>query len=93
MAGTALATLVIVYRLRRPESFERAVAGWASLMVAALLTAAVVLVFLGVIGEYAGRTYLSVCRKPQAAVREILGAEPDDGARGLTATTASNGEG
>jgi hypothetical protein len=45
-------------------------------MVTHLLTTAVRLVFLGVVGEYAGRTYLSVCHKPQTAVREVLGMAP-----------------
>lgn len=76
LAGGLLAAYVIAYRLLYPEAFERAVAGWASLMVATLLTAAVRMIFLGVIGEYVGRTYLSVSRKPQAAVREVLGRDP-----------------
>ncbi len=41
-------------------------------MVTNLLSTAVRLVFLGVVGEYAGRTYVAVCRKPQAAVRTVL---------------------
>lgn len=76
LAGGLLAAYVVAYRVLYPENFERAVAGWASLMVTNLLTAAVRMVFLGVVGEYAGRTYLSVCRKPQAAVREVLGLAP-----------------
>jgi undecaprenyl-phosphate 4-deoxy-4-formamido-L-arabinose transferase len=91
-AGTALAAVVIAYRLLRPGSFERAVAGWASLMVAALLTAAVGLVFLGVIGEYAGRTYLSVCRKPQAAVREVLRGDSDGVPEGSPGKTVHSRE-
>ena len=79
VAGGLLAAYVVAYRLLYPEDFEQAVAGWASLMVTNLLTAAVRMVFLGVIGEYAGRTYLSVCRKPQTAVREVLGRAPRDG--------------
>jgi polyisoprenyl-phosphate glycosyltransferase len=68
--GAVLAVYVLAYRLLYPENFERAVAGWASLMVAELLTTAVRLIFLGVLGEYAGRTYLAVCGKPQAVIRE-----------------------
>jgi glycosyltransferase involved in cell wall biosynthesis len=70
--GALLAVYVIAYRLLYPEDFELAVAGWASLMVANLLTAAARMVFLGVVGEYAGRTYLTVCHKPQATVRAVL---------------------
>jgi len=73
--GCGLALLVIVYRIARPDNFGYAVAGWASLMVTQLLTASARMVFLGVIGEYAGRTYMSVCHKPQTAVRLVLNAE------------------
>jgi undecaprenyl-phosphate 4-deoxy-4-formamido-L-arabinose transferase len=74
--GGLIAVYVIGYRLLYPENFERAVAGWASLMVTNLLTAAARMVFLGVVGEYAGRTYITVCNKPQAAVRKVVAAMP-----------------
>lgn len=74
--GGGLAIYVIAYRLLYPADFEQAAAGWASLMVAQLLTTAVRMIFLGVVGEYAGRTYIAVCHKPQATVREILTPRP-----------------
>ena len=51
--------------------------GWASLMVAVLVLAGVQLVVLGMIGEYLGRMFLAVNRKPQYLVREVFrrGAE------------------
>ncbi len=45
--------------------------GWASLMVAVLVLAGVQLVLVGLIGEYLGRMFLAVNRKPQYLVREI----------------------
>jgi undecaprenyl-phosphate 4-deoxy-4-formamido-L-arabinose transferase len=72
--GAILAAVVIVYRLLFPADFEAAVAGWASLMVALLLVGGVQMVFLGVLGEYAGRTHTTVAGKPQAVVRTILNA-------------------
>src|SRR6185436_12270362 len=45
--------------------------GWASLMAATLLLAGVQLMMLGIIGEYLGRLFLTVNRKPQFAVRDI----------------------
>ncbi|SIO42898.1 undecaprenyl-phosphate 4-deoxy-4-formamido-L-arabinose transferase [Singulisphaera sp. GP187] len=74
--GGALALYVVAYRLLYPEDFERGVAGWASLMVAQLLTTAIRMIFLGIVGEYAGRTYIAVCHKPQATVREVLYSSP-----------------
>jgi len=46
--------------------------GWASLMVAVLVLAGVQLIVVGLIGEYLGRMFLAVNRKPQYIVREIF---------------------
>src|SRR5216684_2906721 len=46
--------------------------GWASLMVAVLVLAGVQLELVGVIGEYLGRMFLAVNRKPQYLVREVF---------------------
>ena len=46
--------------------------GWASLMVAVLVLAGVQLVLIGMIGEYLGRMFLAVNRKPQYRVREVF---------------------
>lgn len=45
--------------------------GWASLMSASLLLAGVQLIILGLMGEYLGRLYLTVNRKPQFIVRDV----------------------
>jgi undecaprenyl-phosphate 4-deoxy-4-formamido-L-arabinose transferase len=74
--GGLLAVVVVLYRMLYPERFVAAVAGWASLMVAQLLVGGVLMVFLGILGEYAGRMHLAVSRiKPQAAIREVLNAD------------------
>jgi glycosyltransferase involved in cell wall biosynthesis len=46
--------------------------GWPSIMVAVLVLAGVQLVLVGMIGEYLGRMFLAVNRKPQYIVREIF---------------------
>lgn len=46
--------------------------GWGSLMAALLLFSGVQLVMLGLIGEYLGRMFLAVNRRPQSVVREVL---------------------
>jgi glycosyltransferase involved in cell wall biosynthesis len=46
--------------------------GWASLSAAVLLLSGVQLLILGLIGEYLGRLYLTLNRKPQTIVKEIL---------------------
>ena len=71
---------VVVAKLRHPET----PAGWASLLVAVLFMGGLQLLFLGVIGEYLGRAYLKLNRKPQFAVREVVG--------GTAASDSANAE-
>lgn len=70
--GMLLTVSVIGYRLFFPEQFTAEAVGWASLMVAILFACGLQMIFFGALGEYTGRTYLLVSRKPQSAVREIL---------------------
>jgi glycosyltransferase involved in cell wall biosynthesis len=58
--------------------FSETPPGWASLAVAVLLLSGVQLVILGLLGEYLGRLYLTLNRKPQTVVREIVRAEPGE---------------
>jgi glycosyltransferase involved in cell wall biosynthesis len=74
--GVLLAMYVVAYRLLFPAHFAASVAGWASLMVALLVIGGIQMVFVGVLGEYAGRTHTTVAGKPQATVREVLNAGP-----------------
>jgi glycosyltransferase involved in cell wall biosynthesis len=76
--GLMLAVAVVVYRLRWPEDFSKETAGWASLMVALLVVSGIQLIFFGVLGEYTGRTFLNVNRKPQSAIREVLNSTTSD---------------
>ena len=66
--GTIAAAITIVEAI----SSNRPPQGWASLMVAVLVLAAVQLVVVGLIGEYLGRMFLAVNRKPQYLVREVF---------------------
>jgi len=72
VAGLIGAMALIVYRLSEPADFYGPATGWASLMVVMLVVGGMQMIFLGVIGEYIGRTYLQVNRKPQTLVREAL---------------------
>ena len=51
--------------------FEKTPPGWASLTVAVMLLSGVQLLILGLLGEYLGRLYLTVNRRPQAVVRAV----------------------
>ena len=47
--------------------------GWASIMVSIMLMAGVQLASIGLLGEYLGRTYLSINQTPQYVVRGVIG--------------------
>ena len=51
-----------------------AVPGWASIMVPVLFIGSVQLLCLGVIGEYLGKIYEEVKRRPRFHLREVVGA-------------------
>ena len=77
MAGVACTLLsllgavyVVIMRIFWPADFANAI-GWASQMVVILLIAGVQLGFLGVLGEYTGRMFLTVNRAPQTSIREV----------------------
>jgi undecaprenyl-phosphate 4-deoxy-4-formamido-L-arabinose transferase len=74
--GLTMAVVVVLYRLLFPEDFPPAAVGWASLMVVVLIVGGIQMMFFGVIGEYAGRTFLRVNNRPQTAIREVLNGEP-----------------
>jgi len=75
--GLLLAVGVVLNRIFFPEQFPPAAIGWASLMVVLLFVGGIQLFFFGILGEYAGRTYLRVNGKPQTAVRQILNNSKD----------------
>ena len=52
-------------------------------MVAVLVLAGVQLVLVGLIGEYLGRMFLAVNRKPQYLVREVFHRAPGEGTAGI----------
>ena len=76
--GLALSVLGIAGAIWAAVSalfFEKTPPGWASLSVAVMLLSGMQLLILGLLGEYLGRLYLTVNRKPQTVVREVLRSE------------------
>lgn len=62
-------TLVIIFnKLKRPEI----IVGWSSLVSIQLIIGGVVLIILGMIGEYVGRIYLCINNSPQYVVKEKI---------------------
>jgi glycosyltransferase involved in cell wall biosynthesis len=72
IAFGALGALAAIIVIVEAVSANRPPQGWASLMVAVLVLAGVQLVVVGLIGEYLGRMFLAVNRKPQYLVREVF---------------------
>ena len=58
---------VIVRKLVRPVT----AIGWPSIMVSIFFFSGLILMFMGLIGEYIGRIFLGLCNNPQYVVRQI----------------------
>ena len=76
-AASALAFAGIVYALVVRLFTQRWVEGWAGLFIAVLFIGGVQLVTLGILGEYVGRIYHEVKRRPLYVVGETVGLAHD----------------
>lgn len=66
---------IIAYRLIAPEDFQGALGGWTSLIITFLFLSGIQMILFGILGEYVGRTYMTVNGSPQTAVREVVRGE------------------
>ena len=71
-SGTALAGLIVgvVLVIRKLILRENIDAGWTSMMALMLFLFGVLMIMMGLVGEYVGRTYISANRAPQYVIRE-----------------------
>ena len=67
--GFIYAIIVIIRRIIHPEME----AGWSSIISIQLITSGVIMIMLGLIGEYIGRMYISINNSPQYVIKEIKG--------------------
>ena len=70
--GIVAAIVVLVMRALDPTM----ALGWPSLMVVLLICSGLVLMFLGVIGEYIGRLFMTANNAPQYVLRRVLDSRP-----------------
>ena len=75
MAGAGMVALAVVASLWLRNVGPSYGFGW--LMAALLVFSGTQLVMLGLIGEYIGRTFLTVNQRPQAIVREVVTWAPE----------------
>ncbi len=77
LAGVAMVLVVVTifYRVTDPQEFDQYAVGWASLIVTQLFVSGIQMIFFGIIGEYLGRSYLTLAHKPQAAIARVLNGE------------------
>lgn len=68
IAGFIACVVLIVEKVLDPSVTE----GWTSLMGVILLVGGLIMMLVGMVGEYVGRIYLSINSKPQYVVRDVL---------------------
>ncbi len=94
-AGLIGIIAVIIRKIVRPVT----AIGWPSMMVSIFFFSGLILMFMGLIGEYIGRIFLGMCNNPQYVVRQIdeHGMNPymenEDGRRFYAAAQKENEEG
>ncbi len=69
--GLVFTVILVIRRLLHPEM----VAGWASLMCVTMIMSGLILLLIGVVGEYVGRIYMSENHAPQYVIRRKAGKD------------------
>lgn len=75
LLGFLWGAALIVQKLLYPQSLD---AGYSSLMAVILFIGGMIMVMLGICGEYIGRIYLSINNSPQYVIREIYQSNQTD---------------
>jgi len=70
--------IYIIYVLYEYFFTDRTVAGWASTIAAILFTQGIVLMILGLMGEYIGRIYTELQNRPNYIIQEIIETSDND---------------
>lgn len=68
--GMLYAVFIVIHKIVNPEI----AVGWSSLMAALLIIGGMLMLMLGLIGEYIGRIYISLNKMPQYVIKEKLEA-------------------
>jgi undecaprenyl-phosphate 4-deoxy-4-formamido-L-arabinose transferase len=73
-AGFLLGGYIVIKRLAYPDI---AIAGWSSLIAANIFLGGMIMILLGMIGEYIGRIYISLNSSSQYVVKESVNTEKE----------------
>lgn len=65
---------IIISKILRPHMLL----GWPSMMVVMCFFSGIILLFMGLIGEYIGRMFLSMQNTPQFVVRQVYGEDKEE---------------
>ena len=74
IGGFAFAIVTIIRKILNPDI----AVGYSSLMTATLVLSGIIMIFLGLLGEYIGRIYISLNNAPQFAIRESYNVDSKD---------------
>ena len=77
VAVALLGFLLGIYIVIRKIIYPEIVMGWSSIMSVVLMTGGVIMLMLGLIGEYIGRIYLCISNTPQYVIKEIYGSKTE----------------
>lgn len=75
LVGFVACVVLVVQKILDPTITE----GWTSLMAALLFLGGVITLAVGMLGEYVGRIYVSVNKKPQYVVRDVIDRRGEGG--------------
>lgn len=74
VAGFIMVIYLIIDKLLHPESI---LLGWTSNMAVLLFIGGLILMVLGLVGEYLGRTFISLNKQPQYVIKEKMNIKKD----------------
>ena len=77
--GVIYGIVTIIRKLTIPEIQM----GYSSMLVSILLVGGIIMLLLGIIGEYLGRIYICMNNAPQYVIREISGGKREEKEKGL----------
>lgn len=73
ISGAAFITALVIFIKKIID--PQLTVGWASMIVSIFFSLGIILIFMGIIGEYIGRMYLQVNNEPQYVIKEKINFE------------------